>query len=114
VIKIKLYRLEQVHFPTEKIISSILSIKTRPDLVYSVGYASRFIENFPMIIIVKRILKYLKRSINQEIAYKTEADENSIHVYTDSDFAGDFETRRNTTCFIYFIYFLKYFMEMDQ
>jgi len=87
-----------------EIIGSLLylSIKTRPDISFSVGFSSKYIENYSQENIndVKHILKYLNGSINQGIYYKSNAKTNGLQAYCDADFAGDQETRRSTTGYI--------------
>jgi len=87
-----------------EIIGSLLylSTKTRPDISFSVGFSSRYIENYSQENIndVKHILKYLNGSINQGIYYKSNAKTNCLQAYCDADFAGDQETRRSTTGYI--------------
>lgn len=88
--------LKNTNYPYREAVGSILylSSKTRPDLAYGVGYVSRYVENptEEKIINIKRILRYLNGTVNQGIKYKTDADEDLIEAYTDSDFAGDPET----------------------
>lgn len=94
------------NFPYRESVGSLLYLanKTRPDLAYSVGFASRHLEN-PTgqdITNVKRILRYVNETVDLGIKYQagdcTEFEE--LVCYTDSDFAGDPETRKSTTGYV--------------
>nr|KYP39876.1 Retrovirus-related Pol polyprotein from transposon TNT 1-94 [Cajanus cajan] len=69
-------------------------IATRPDIVYGVGLLSRFMEK-PRDShwqAAKRILRYIKGTLTEGIFYDKDIDVNLVG-YTDSDWAGDIETR---------------------
>ena len=73
-------------------------LHTRPDLAFSVGMASRFMEK-PTIMhsnAVKQILRYLKGTTDYGIVYTREEKEESLVGYSDSDLAGDLDHRRST------------------
>lgn len=75
-----------------------LSQVTRPDLSYAVSYVSRYLSN-PTVahwIMVKRIIRYINKTIDFGLYYKTE-NNSDFSVYTDADFAGDVQTRRSTS-----------------
>jgi hypothetical protein len=70
---------------------------TRPDLAYSVGIASRFMEK-PTVMhmrAVKQILRYLKGTIDLGLVY-TQGGSEEVLGYTDSDVGGDLVGRRST------------------
>lgn len=79
---------EPSNYPYREAVGSLmyLSLGTRPDITYSVGIASRHQEN-PTIVhenAVKRILKYLKGTVNFGITYSSR-DRPELNGYSDSD-----------------------------
>ena len=80
-----------------------LMICSRPDIAYSVDQVAQFCQNPRKVhfIAVQRILAYLKGTSKHGIAY--EATNNSLIQisYSDSDYAGDSETRRSTSGFLF-------------
>ena len=75
-----------------------LAVATRPDLAFSVNYASRFLEqpSEQQWTLVKRIFRYLKGSTDKGIVYKT-GEAGVLHVYSDADYASDPATRRSVS-----------------
>lgn len=90
-------------FPYREAVGSLLylSTKTRPDLAYAVGMASRNMENPDRkdIVAVKRVLRYLAGTLGEGVCYKNNT-ELELSVFCDSDYAGDVKTRRSTTGYI--------------
>ena len=79
-----------------------LSTCTRPDISFAVSEVAKFNEN-PGIEhwkAVKRIMRYLKGTINQELIYKR-SDSIELTGFADADWAGDNETRKSTTGYIF-------------
>ncbi|KAG6501318.1 hypothetical protein ZIOFF_041197 [Zingiber officinale] len=79
-------------------------LHTRPDLSYSVGMASRYMER-PTIMhhkVVKQILRYLKGTIYFGLVYIKGPQEIGIFGYSDSDLAGDLDGRKNTSGMIFY------------
>jgi hypothetical protein len=73
-------------------------LHTRPDMVFSVGMASRFMEK-PTVLhsrAVKQILRYLQGTLNYGLVYTKEEKEEKLVGYSDSDLAGDLDHRRST------------------
>jgi hypothetical protein len=71
----------------------------RPDLSFASRVASSCMSN-PKEgddMIVKRIIRYLKGKPRVAIRYKFQEESEGIVVYTDSDWAGDIETRKSTS-----------------
>lgn len=94
------------NYPYRELVGSLmyLAVGTRPDIAHAVGVASRFLDK-PMIVherAAKRILKYLKGSLNFGILFSN-SKINELGAYSDADFAGDVETRKSTSgyAFIY-------------
>jgi hypothetical protein len=80
-----------------------LSTVSRPDISFAVNLISRFLSNYNRTHweAVKRIFKYLKGTVDLGIMYKNSGSEIELVGYTDSDFAGDIDTRRSTSGFIF-------------
>jgi len=79
-------------------------IATRPDIVYGVGLISRFMDSPRQSHwqAAKRILRYVKGTINEGILYSSS---NNLELvgYTDSDWAGETETRKSTSGFAFYL-----------
>jgi hypothetical protein len=74
---------------------------TRPDLAFAVSVVSRFASN-PTDrhwTAVKRILKYLAGTISMGLVFRGSLT--SLNGYTDSDWAGDHDTRRSTSGYVF-------------
>ena len=95
-----------------------LAINTRPDIAFQVILLSRFLENprAQHITAAKHILHYLRGTAAVGITYKASGNGNSklrnlddtfhsliLSGFADSDWAGDEETRRSTTGWIFFL-----------
>jgi hypothetical protein len=81
-------------------------VNSRPDLAYSVGFVSRFMENptTEHLAAVKRILRYISGTLDHGCHYQRRKKEQSPLVgYSDSDWAGDVDTRRSTTGVLFFL-----------
>jgi hypothetical protein len=81
-------------------------VNTRPDLAYSVGVVSRYMEapSKEHWTAVKRILRYLKGTKNYGCKYERGNKIKPILIgFSDSDFAGDLEDRKSTTGVVYFL-----------
>ncbi len=76
-----------------------LATATRLDLSFSVGFVARNMQNPTMNDWnrVKRILRYVKGSINQSIVYKFGEMSEILQIYCDSDFASDCISRKSTS-----------------
>lgn len=92
------------NFPYREIIGSLLylSNKTRPDITYAVSYGSRKIENSTNqdVINMKRVLRYLSGTKQVGVRYYKNSDTTELSAFSDSDFAGDQETRKSTTGYV--------------
>ena len=73
-------------------------LHTRPDLSFSVGMASRFMEKQTLMHqrAVKQILRYLKGIVNYGLVYTQKGKQEVLVGYSDSDHAGDIVGRRST------------------
>jgi hypothetical protein len=75
-------------------------VNTRPDIAYSVGIVSRYMEDprGSHWAAVKQILRYLARTVNYGCIYKKlSKSETKITGYSDSDLAGDVDDRKSTS-----------------
>ncbi|MCF8701902.1 DDE-type integrase/transposase/recombinase, partial [Corynebacterium sp. MC-10] len=77
---------------------------TRPDILYATGLISRYMENptTTHLKTARRILRYLKGTINFGLFYSTSNDYKLVG-YSDSDWAGDIDDRKSTTGFVFFM-----------
>ncbi|XP_042400836.1 secreted RxLR effector protein 161-like [Zingiber officinale] len=77
---------------------------TRPDILFGVGLVSRYMEapTTSHLKIAKRILRYIKGTINYGILYAF-SDNFMLVGYCDSDWAGDIDSRKSTTGFVFFM-----------
>jgi transposase InsO family protein len=100
----KSFEDEQVNFPYREAIGSLLflSIASRPDISYAVNVLSRYISNpsFEHVVQLKRIIRYLMKT--KDVCIKYQGHEPLIG-YSDSDYAGDVETRRSTTGYLFLL-----------
>jgi len=80
--------------------------QTRPDLAYVCSALSRFNHNPSSLHLkaAKRVLRYIRGTILLGITYRGDAPGVlNIVGYSDSDYAGDLETRRSTTGYLIFM-----------
>ncbi|XP_050136174.1 uncharacterized mitochondrial protein AtMg00810-like [Malus sylvestris] len=79
---------------------------TRPDIAFAVHQVCQFMQR-PMeshFSAVKRILRYLKGTLNLGIHYGgLEVNFDTIRAFSDADWAGDPNDRRSTTGFVVFL-----------
>ena len=75
-----------------------LSTKTRPDISFAVHQVSRHCHNPSRThwTAVKRIIRYLKGTLNYGILYKHSSTDN-LKGYSDSDFASDTSDRKSVS-----------------
>ena len=80
-------------------------LHTRPDLAYSVGIASRFMEKPTMMHMnaIKQILKYLKGTVELGLVYTQGGSEELLMGYSDSDVGGDLVGRRSTAGMAFYL-----------
>lgn len=84
--------------------ASYAAIQTRPDIAYVVSQLSRFVANPSKehIIAVRHLYHYFAGFIKLGIRFGNGTNQ-SLHGYTDSDYAQDPETRRSHGGHVYFI-----------
>lgn len=80
-------------------------LHTRPDLAYSVGVASRFMEKPTTMHLnaVKQILRYVQGSIGHGLVYTRGGDPELLVAYSDSDHAADTVGRRSTAGMAFYL-----------
>lgn len=91
-----------INFPYRQAVGALtyLTVGTRPDIAYAVSVASRNLEkpSTTDIMLVKRILRYLKGTADKGLVYKQSNESHQMLLcYSDSDFAGDQATCRSTS-----------------
>ncbi|GJS95906.1 retrovirus-related pol polyprotein from transposon TNT 1-94 [Tanacetum coccineum] len=76
----------------------------RPDILFAVGLISRFMEEptTKHLKIAKRILRYIKGTVDYGILYSTSEDFKLVG-YSDSDWAGSKDDKRSTLGFLFFL-----------
>lgn len=93
--------------PYREIIGSLLFVSRicRPDIEFAVNYASQFLDSHDSehFNAVKRILRYLKGTINYGIIFQSNRDEVKIQGFTDSDYAGCLESRKSRTGYVFLL-----------
>jgi hypothetical protein len=81
-------------------------VNTRPDLAFSVGYVSRFMEepHEDHLAAVKHILRYVAGTRDWGLKYaRKKGDQPVLLGYSDSDLAGDVDSRKSTSGVIFFL-----------
>jgi hypothetical protein len=77
---------------------------TRPDLAFSVGYVSRFMQRPTMEHqqTVKRIIRYVAVTLNHGLYYPRCPREAHLIGYSDNDHTGDIDTSKSTSGILFF------------
>ena len=85
----------------QSIVRSLLyaAVATRPDISQAVGVVSKFSSkpSEAHLTAVKRILRYLKGSLDITLQYRKTEDGSSLIGYSDADYAGDLDDRHSTS-----------------
>lgn len=96
---------EENDFPYREAVGSLmfLAIVSRPDIMYAVGNVSRYLikHNVEHWNAVKKIIKYVSNTRDFGICYKRNKDTSGLVGFSDADFAGDVNTRRSTTGYVF-------------
>lgn len=80
-------------------------VHTRPDLAYAVGIVSRYMEN-PTVThqnAVKRIMRYVKGTLEFGLVYSQKGGNNILSGYSDSNLAGDLDDRKSTGGMVFYL-----------
>ncbi|XP_066375229.1 secreted RxLR effector protein 161-like [Miscanthus floridulus] len=81
-------------------------VHTRPDITFTVGYVSRFMEDprEDHWAAVKRLLRYVKGTVDRGIIFpKTGGSMLQLTVFSDADMAGDIDGQRSTSGVLVFL-----------
>jgi hypothetical protein len=81
-------------------------VNTRPNLAFSVGYVSRFMQepHSEHLAVVKHILRYVAGTYGLGLFFPRETEGDAvIRGYSDGDLAGDVDGRKSTTGMICFL-----------
>ncbi|WVZ90550.1 hypothetical protein U9M48_036842 [Paspalum notatum var. saurae] len=80
-------------------------LHTRPELLFVVGYLSRFIAEPRMehMAAMKRVLRYIKGTADYGLFCTNGGDKLELVGYGDGDMAGDVDDRKSTTGVIFFL-----------
>lgn len=93
------------NIPYANVIGTIMYsiISTKPGLAYSISLLSRFMSNPEKTHCdaLKYLLRYINGSINVGLNYKKRCDALDLVGFVDSDFAGDIDSRKSTTAFLF-------------
>ncbi|XP_070669436.1 secreted RxLR effector protein 161-like [Malus domestica] len=75
---------------------------TQPNISYAVGVMSRYMQNpkKPYLEVVRRILRYVKSTIDYGLLYK-KGEDGKLVGYCDPNFAGDHDTKRLTIGYVF-------------
>lgn len=87
----------------KQIVGSLMYLtSTRPDIMFGVSLISRYMSKPTELHmqVAKRILRYLKGTINYGIFYKKGGEEKLLG-FTDSDYAGDEDDSKSTSGYIF-------------
>jgi hypothetical protein len=80
---------------------------TRPDIAYTVGYVSQFMEDprEDHWTAVKRLLRYIKGTTDQGIVFPRSGDKEAprLVIFSDTDMAGNIDGRRSTSGVLVFL-----------
>ncbi|XP_065368776.1 uncharacterized protein LOC135961209 [Calliphora vicina] len=99
---------EKVNAPYREVIGRIMYIMlcSRPDMCYAISELSRYQES-PTIVYwqgVKRLVRYLKSSLNMELLYKKNVSELPLVGFDDADYAADERTRKSTSGYLFKVF----------
>ena len=77
----------------------------RPDMTYSISILSRYMMNptSDHWTTTKRVLRYLKSTIDFSLIYKKGMKDLNVVGYSGSDFSGDVEDRKSTSGQVFFL-----------
>ncbi|KAG6475254.1 hypothetical protein ZIOFF_064472 [Zingiber officinale] len=89
--------------PFRALVGSLIYLTiTRPDIAFSVGIVSRYMQEpwKPHFEEAKNILKYVNSTLNLGLFYK-KGVEFSLQGFVDTDFSGDLDDQRSTSGFVF-------------
>lgn len=107
---VKLQKNDNVSKPVDAslyqaMVGSLLyaSIATRPDIAHAVGEVSKYNSNptEAHLTAVKRILRYVKGTIDLKLTYTKPSNDIIAVGYTDANWAGDIDDRHSTSGYVF-------------
>lgn len=80
-------------------------VHRRPDIAFSVGVVSHYMERHTVLHlnVIKRVLRYIKGTINYGLIYKKDSGNKELIGYSESDFAGHINDRRSTGGVVFYL-----------
>lgn len=87
----------------KQIVGSLIYItNTRPDLQFAVSLLSRYMSRPTTLHLAaaKKVMRYLKGTMDFGLWYKR-GGRRELLIYTDSDFAGDLDSKRSTSGYVF-------------
>ncbi|KAL8093109.1 hypothetical protein AgCh_035123 [Apium graveolens] len=80
-------------------------VHTRPDIAFAVGIVSRFMEHPTVTHLnsVKRILRYVKGTLEFGLVYTQRSGNNFLTCYSDNDLAGYIEDMKSTGGMVFYL-----------
>jgi hypothetical protein len=80
-------------------------IHTWSDLTYATGYVSQFLERptEERLHAMKKILRYIAEMLQYSLRYGRQTGTTRLVGYCGSDLIGDIDTRKSTTCTLFFL-----------
>ncbi|MCH80155.1 copia-type polyprotein [Trifolium medium] len=90
----------------KQIVGSLMYLTaTRPDLMFAVNLIARFMEH-PVeshMVAAKRILRYIRGTLDLGILYKKRKQSTELIAYSDSDYGGDRDDRKSTSGYVFML-----------
>ena len=80
-----------------------ISTATRPDIATAVGVLSQYMSkpSKDHWMGVKRVLRYLKGTLKYGLKFSAQEEKPELFGYSDADWAGDVDTRRSTSGYVF-------------
>ena len=98
--------LDTTSYSYAEVVGSLLylSVCTRPDIAQAVGAQARHVSKPTMRhwLALKGVLRYLAGTQDYGLVFT--GSKSSLEVYCDADYAGDPDTRRSTTGYVFIMY----------
>ncbi|GAA0159048.1 transmembrane signal receptor [Lithospermum erythrorhizon] len=88
----------------KQIVGSLMYLtNTRPDIMHATCLISRYMSRPTELHLqaAKRILRYLKGSMNMRILYQRNSIKEELKAYTDSDYVGDYDDKKSTSGYVF-------------
>lgn len=96
---------DEKNYPYRELVGSLmyLSVMTRPDITFAVSYLSQYNSCFQREhwLAAKRVLRYLKGTINMGLLYTANQETFCLHGYCDADWANNAPDCKSFTGYVY-------------